>query len=114
MAGAIKRCLTEVNGGGMRKKLSDMVPGERGRVFRVDGEIRRRLMDMGIVRGATVELVRRAPLGDPVEISVRGYNLSLRGSEAEKVHVEIYDSSETEMDDTEALRRDGWDVRRDE
>jgi len=68
-----------------------MSPGERGKVFRVNGSgaLRRKLLDMGIVRGVSDEVLRRAPLGDPVEISVRGYNLSLRGSEAENVWVEI-------------------------
>ncbi len=75
----------------MRKRLSEMSPGERGKVSRVNGSgaLRRKLLDMGIVRGVSVEVLRRAPLGDPVEISVRGYNLSLRGSEAENVWVEI-------------------------
>jgi len=75
----------------MRKRLSEMSPGERGKVARVNGSgaLRRKLLDMGIVRGVSVEVLRRAPLGDPVEISVRGYNLSLRGSEAENVWVEI-------------------------
>ena len=75
----------------MRKRLSEMSPGERGKVARVNGSgaLRRKLLDMGIVRGVSVEVLRRAPLGDPVEISVRGYNLSLRGSEAENVWVEV-------------------------
>ena len=75
----------------MRKRLSEMSPGERGKVSRVNGSgaLRRKLLDMGIVRGVSVEVLRRAPLGDPVEISVRGYNLSLRGSDVENVWVEI-------------------------
>ena len=46
-------------------------------------------MDMGIVRGTMVVLVRRAPLGDPVELEVRDYNLSLRKREAENIYVEL-------------------------
>jgi ferrous iron transport protein A len=50
-------------------------------------ESRPRLMEMGLLVGTTVELVRFAPLGDPVEIRVRGYNLTLRKHEAEQIYV---------------------------
>ncbi len=52
-------------------------------------ESRPRLMEMGLLVGTTVELVRFAPLGDPVEIRVRGYNLTLRKSEAEQILVKV-------------------------
>jgi ferrous iron transport protein A len=52
-------------------------------------ESRPRLMEMGLLVGTTVELVRFAPLGDPVEIKVRGYNLTLRKSEAEQILVKV-------------------------
>jgi Fe2+ transport system protein FeoA len=52
-------------------------------------ELRPRLMEMGLLVGTTVELVRFAPLGDPVEIKVRGYNLTLRKHEAEQILVKV-------------------------
>jgi len=72
------------------KRLSDLAPGESGLVRKVEGDksIRRRLMDMGVVNGAEVQVKRVAPLGDPIEFVVRGYNLSLRKSEARVIHVE--------------------------
>ena len=71
----------------MQKYLKDFLPGERGTVVRVNGEgkLRRRLFDMGLTPGVEVELRKIAPLGDPVEIRLRGYELSLRKSEAESV-----------------------------
>lgn len=72
------------------RKLADMAPGDRGRVTRMegDGEAVKRLMDMGLIRGTPVEVVRRAPLGDPIEVKVRGFMLTLRRSEAEHITVE--------------------------
>jgi ferrous iron transport protein A len=72
------------------KKLSDLAPGDRGRVTRMGGdpEALRRLMEMGLMRGTAVEVVRRAPLGDPLEVKVRGFMLTLRRSEAEHIEVE--------------------------
>lgn len=69
--------------------LSTLVPGARATVVRIDipVEQRGRLMEMGLLAGTTVELVRFAPLGDPVEIRLRGYNLSLRKHEAEQIWV---------------------------
>ena len=71
------------------KLLSQLEIGERGKVTKVNGEgaIRRRLFDMGITPGAEVYLRKKAPLGDPIEISLRGYELTLRKAEA--AHVEI-------------------------
>ncbi len=72
------------------RALSTLQPGERGTVDHVDAvsaATRMRLMEMGITAGTDVELVRLAPMGDPIEISVRGYRLSLRKSEAANVHV---------------------------
>ncbi|MCS6843029.1 MAG: ferrous iron transport protein A [Caldilineales bacterium] len=70
--------------------LSQLQPGQRARVCEVKGStaLRRRLLDMGLVPGAEIEVVRVAPLGDPVEYMVKGYRLSLRRSEAAKVTVE--------------------------
>lgn len=61
--------------------------GERGKITNVSGtaDIRRRLMEMGLTPGATVRLVRFAPMGDPMDIEVRGYHLSLRKDEARQV-----------------------------
>ncbi len=53
-----------------------------------DGAVRRRIMDMGITKGAEVYVRKVAPLGDPVEVTVRGYELSLRKADAEMIEVE--------------------------
>ena len=72
-------------------RLSELRPGQKGIVLRVEGpsEIRRRLLDMGLVRGTEVRAIREAPLADPVEYEVKGYNLSLRREEAACVLVEL-------------------------
>jgi ferrous iron transport protein A len=74
----------------VRRALSEMEPGTRGRVVEMggDGEAVKRLMDMGLIRGTTVEVVRRAPLGDPIEVRLRGFMLTLRRTEAEHITVE--------------------------
>lgn len=74
----------------MKKKLSEFKIGESGEVVRVGGEgrMRRRLFDMGITPGAVVIMRKVAPLGDPIEVTVRGYELTLRKTEAECVEVE--------------------------
>jgi DtxR family Mn-dependent transcriptional regulator len=70
-------------------RLSEMKPGEEGEIRAVHetGPIRKRLMEMGVLRGERVRFIREAPLGDPIEIRIRGYNLSLRKSEASAVEV---------------------------
>jgi ferrous iron transport protein A len=72
------------------RTLSQLVPGDRGKVVKVagDAEAARRLMEMGLMRGTTVEMVRVAPLGDPLEVRVRGFMLTLRRAEAEHIEVE--------------------------
>ncbi len=74
----------------MEKRLSDLKPGESGTILKVKGgkSIRRRMLDMGLVKGADVQVKRIAPLGDPIEFVVRGYSLSLRKSEAHAIHVD--------------------------
>jgi DtxR family transcriptional regulator, Mn-dependent transcriptional regulator len=74
-------------------KLSDLRPGDKGRIAFVSGSgpIRRRLIEMGLTSDTPVEVVRVAPLGDPMELKLRGYCLSLRRSEAERVEVEMAD-----------------------
>ena len=71
------------------KLLSNLSIGERGTVVLVNGEgaIRRRLFDMGITPGVEVYLRKKAPLGDPIEIALRGYELTLRKSEAALVEI---------------------------
>jgi ferrous iron transport protein A len=75
----------------MDKKLSELVPGEKGVIVRIGGSssTRRRIMDMGVVRGAEISVVRVAPLGDPVEFEIKDYHLSLRNREAENVYVKL-------------------------
>lgn len=73
----------------MSTPLTSLSPGAKGVVteIRIPPEHRARLLEMGLLVGTPVELVRFAPLGDPVEIKMRGYNLSLRRHEAELVMV---------------------------
>jgi DtxR family Mn-dependent transcriptional regulator len=73
------------------KKLSDMQTGERGRVVRIggEGELHKRLVDMGMVSGSVVAVERVAPLGDPMDVKLRGYHLSLRKDEANLVDVNL-------------------------
>ncbi len=74
----------------MKKILSEFAIGEEGDITRVEGEgrVRRRLFDMGVTPGAHVVMRKVAPLGDPLEITVRGYELTLRKSEAACVEAE--------------------------
>jgi Fe2+ transport system protein FeoA len=71
-------------------RLSELQPGDRGAVVSMDGDpdAVQRLMDLGLIRGTQVEMVRRAPLGDPLEVRVRGFMLTMRRSEAEQITVE--------------------------
>ena len=71
-------------------RLTDLQIGEQGRVLDFDGEpsLVQRLLEMGLTDGETVKVLRFAPFGDPIEIRVRGYNLSLRRSEASAVEIE--------------------------
>ena len=75
----------------MQKLLSEFEIGERGTVVIVNGEgpIRRRLFDMGVTPSANILLRKKAPLGDPLEITIRGYELTLRKSEAACVMMEV-------------------------
>lgn len=72
------------------KTLRQAKIGETVRVVRLHGEgaLRRRIMDMGITKGVQVYIRKVAPLGDPVEITVRGYELSLRRADADMIEVE--------------------------
>lgn len=72
------------------KTLRDVPVGESAKIVQLHGEgaIRRRIMDMGMTKGVTVYVRKVAPLGDPLEVSLRGYELSLRKAEAALVEVE--------------------------
>ncbi len=75
----------------MIKKLSDMKPGEVGTVAAVNGtgNVKHRLVDMGVVPGTAVRVMKYAPLADPVEIKVKNFELSLRISEAKMIDIEV-------------------------
>ncbi len=75
---------------GESRTLKDLQPGEQVVITKITGEgaVRRRLMDMGLTRGTQVYVRKVAPLGDPIEVTVRGYELSLRKGEAEHVEVD--------------------------
>lgn len=70
--------------------LAELKPGETGRIVRVGsvGSIRRRIVDMGATSGTNVTVVKVAPLGDPIEVKIKGYSLTLRKEEAEAITVE--------------------------
>lgn len=75
----------------MNKLLSELLPGEKGIVKKVIGNsmIKRRIVDMGVVAGTVIEVQKFAPLGDPMEIKVKGFNLSLRKNEADMIELEF-------------------------
>ena len=72
------------------KTLKDIKVGGSARVVKLHGEgaVKRRIMDMGITKGVEIYVRKVAPLGDPLELTVRGYELSLRKSDAEMIEVE--------------------------
>lgn len=72
------------------KTLRDAAIGETVKVKKLSGEgpVKRRIMDMGITKGVDIYVRKVAPLGDPVEITVRGYELSIRKADAEMIEVE--------------------------
>jgi ferrous iron transport protein A len=71
--------------------LSKLVPGDRARIVAIGaiGAMKRRLMEMGVLPGEEIEVRKVAPLGDPIEVRVKGYSLSLRKSEAAEISVEV-------------------------
>ena len=75
--------------GGSMKSLADVKVGESATIVKLHGEgaLRRHLMDLGLIKGTLFKVVKVAPLGDPVEITVRGYELSIRKEEAAIVEV---------------------------
>lgn len=78
------------NIGGIDMTLKELEPGQEGTVLSVGekGPVRRRIMDMGVTPGALLKVIKVAPLGDPIEINIRGYELSLRRDEAAQILVE--------------------------
>ena len=76
----------------MEKILSELKPKEFGKIKKVysgEGTLHKKLLDMGIIKGTEIEVIRVAPLGDPIEIKIKGYYLSLRKQEASQIVVEI-------------------------
>jgi len=74
-------------------QLRELQPGSRGTINRLScrGKLRRRLMDIGVVAGTPIEVERVAPLGDPVELKIKDFHLSLRRQEAGDIWVEVED-----------------------
>ncbi|SFR68538.1 FeoA family protein [Anaeromicropila populeti] len=70
--------------------LKELKPGEEGTVKAIGtkGPMKRRLMDMGVTPGTRIKVVKIAPLGDPIEVNIRGYELSLRKDEAQNITME--------------------------
>ncbi len=75
----------------MSTNLSELAPGQKGRIKTIGaaGPMRRRLMDMGLLPGEEIKVEKVAPLGDPIEVTVKSYKLSLRKKEAEGIAVEV-------------------------
>ncbi len=75
----------------MEKYLNTFIVGEQGQVKKIEaeGKIKRRLFDMGVTPGTEIVLKKLAPLGDPIEVTIRGYELTLRKDEANKVLMEV-------------------------
>lgn len=73
------------------KSLSELKPKERGKITKVSGggNAHHRLLDMGLVSGSEIEVERVAPLGDPIEVKIKGYHLSLRKEEAASIQIEV-------------------------
>lgn len=73
--------------------LAILKPGEKGKITKIEvvGPLKRRLMDMGMLVGEEVRVEKVAPLGDPIEVTIKNYNLSLRKKEAQSILVEVLD-----------------------
>ena len=71
------------------KTLNELKVGETAKIIRLNGEgaVKRRMMDMGLTKGTEVTVRKVAPLGDPIELTVRGYELSIRKSEAATIEI---------------------------
>ena len=75
----------------MECSLRDLKPGESGSVVSIGtkGPMKRRIMDMGVTPGVEIKVIKVAPLGDPIEVNIRGYELSLRKEEAQQIIVHV-------------------------
>ncbi|MDO8786425.1 MAG: FeoA family protein, partial [Syntrophales bacterium] len=71
--------------------LAMLKPGERGKITNMGaiGSLKRRLMDMGVLVGEDIKVEKIAPLGDPIEVTIKNYNLSMRKKEAQGIEVEV-------------------------
>mgnify|MGYP000192954604 CR=1 FL=1 len=71
--------------------LADLKPGQSGKILKISvtGALKRRLMDMGVVGGTEVCVKKVAPMGDPIEVRIKSYDLSLRLGEARQIEVEV-------------------------
>lgn len=72
--------------------LNNLKPGQQGKIIKLDssiGPVRRRLMDMGVIPGELITVDKIAPMGDPIEVTVKSYNLSLRKNEAKGIEIEV-------------------------
>jgi Fe2+ transport system protein FeoA len=75
--------------------LRDLKPGSKATILKVNGRsmAKKRMTDMGVTRGSLVEVERIAPLGDPIEVKIKGYHLSIRKEDAGDIAVEPFDST---------------------
>ena len=100
------------------KPLKELKPKDKGKIVRVGGKgsIHRRLLDMGLVTGAEVEVERVAPLGDPVEIRIKSYDLALRKGEAANIQLEIIEGALSRASAGETVTimavKAGWGLQR--
>ena len=81
--------MNPISGGAAWRSLQSLADGQSGVVERIalTGATKRRLIEMGITPGTRVGVLKRAPLGDPIEILLRGYSLTIRGTDAEQIFV---------------------------
>jgi Fe2+ transport system protein FeoA len=75
----------------MKKRLSELKPNKSGVIFSLQsqGSLNKRLLDMGFIKGTALQVIKVAPLGDPIDIRIKGYHLSLRKNEAAQIIVEV-------------------------
>ena len=94
------------------KTLRDVAIGATAKVKKLHGEgaVKRRIMDMGLTKGIEVYVRKVAPLGDPIEVTVRGYELSLRKADAEMVEVEVEEAEAAEAQAAETVKAESMEV----
>jgi Fe2+ transport system protein FeoA len=88
-AGEIVKSTMNSNSGSKKPTLTNVSIGSTAKVVAVNGtsRISRRLMEMGVIPGVSLEVLKAAPFGDPIEVRVRGYNLAMRRSEADAIEI---------------------------